>query len=322
MIVGRVSIAPMMRWTNQHFRVLMRMISPDLLLYTEMVTTGAILHGPKDRLLRYHLSEHPLALQLGGSEPDALAQCAQIGEAAGFDEVNLNIGCPSERVQSGSFGACLMREPVLVANCVREMMQATGLPVSVKCRIGVDDQEIDTTFPHFIDTVAEAGCQHFIVHARKAWLKGLNPKQNRDVPPLDYQRIWDCKQDRPELEIIINGGVKTVGHVAEHLSHVDGVMLGRVAYEDTYQIARICEAVFGKPAKSRMEIAKAYFDYCTEQVALGEPVSALLRPIFNLWKGESGAKIIRQKLTQACQQGRLLDLCDLVDAGNPFKIAS
>jgi len=231
-LVLPVSVAPMMEWTDRHCRYFLRRISRRCLLYTEMVTTGAVLHGDRGRLLAYHPDEHPLALQLGGSEPADLAECARIAESLGFDEINLNVGCPSDRVQSGRFGACLMAEPALVGRCVEAMRRAVSVPVTVKSRIAIDDQEEWPTLRGFVDTVAAAGCSRFIVHARKAWLTGLSPRENRDVPPLRYELVYRLKAARPDLAIVLNGGVASLSEVDAHLRHLDGVMLGRAAYQN------------------------------------------------------------------------------------------
>src|ERR1700761_4985954 len=226
----RLCVAPMMNWTDRHCRALHRVLSRRALLYTEMVTTGAVLHGDRARLLAYDPAEHPVALQLGGSEPRDLAEAARIGEALGYDEINLNVGCPSDRVQSGRFGACLMREPALVAEGVHAMLSAVRIPVTVKCRIGVDDQEPEVALFDLVDRCAAAGATVFVVHARKAWLDGLSPKENRDVPPLDYPLVHRLKRERPALTVVINGGVGSLDEARAHLTHVDGVMLGRAAY--------------------------------------------------------------------------------------------
>jgi tRNA-dihydrouridine synthase A len=228
-----LAVAPMMDWTDRHCRYFHRLLAPHALLYTEMVTAPAVIHGDRARLLGFDASEHPLALQLGGSEPEALAEAARIGAELGYDEINLNVGCPSDRVQSGRFGACLMREPALVRDCVvamREAVANTHATVTVKCRIGVDEQDEYGGLAQFVDEVHASGCNVFIVHARKAWLKGLSPKENRDIPPLDYPRVYRLKQARPDLPVVINGGIKTMAEVHEHLKHVDGAMLGRAAY--------------------------------------------------------------------------------------------
>ena len=225
-----VSVAPMMDWTDRHCRWFHRRLSKHVRLYTEMVVADAIIHGPRDRLLGYNADEHPIALQIGGSEPEKLAKATEIGASYGYDEININIGCPSDRVQSGAFGACLMKDSDLVADCYRAMAGVTEIPITVKCRLGVDDQDVEQTLPHFIETVAKAGCKHFIIHARKAWLQGLSPKENRDVPPLDYNLVRAMKTDFPELEIVLNGGLIDISDAIEQTQALDGFMLGRAAY--------------------------------------------------------------------------------------------
>jgi tRNA-dihydrouridine synthase A len=235
----RFSVAPMMDWTDRHCRAFHRILTRRALLYTEMVTSAAIMHGKREKLLGFSPAEHPMALQLGGSDPGELAEAASIGEAFGYDEINLNVGCPSDRVQAGRFGACLMAEPELVAACIGAIREAVRVPVTVKCRIGIDDQDSEADFTRFIDTVADAGCTVFIVHARKAWLKGLSPRQNRDVPPLDYPRVYRLKAARPDLTIAINGGIADLDEAQAHLAHVDGVMLGRAAYQNRCRRAAV-----------------------------------------------------------------------------------
>ena len=243
----RFCVAPMMEWTDRHCRYFLRLISQRTFLYTEMVTAEAVLHGNRERVLGFSPEEHPVGLQLGGSDPRSLAEAARIGAAYGYDEINLNIGCPSDRVQSGRFGACLMAEPDLVAECVAAMGEAVDVPITVKCRIGIDDQDAEESLDRFIDLVAKAGCRTFIVHARKAWLKGLSPKENRDVPPLDYGRVRRLKARRPDLEIVLNGGNRVLLRGAQaHLANVDGVMLGRAAYADPYLLAAVDRNLFGE----------------------------------------------------------------------------
>ena len=249
---GGFSIAPMMDRTDRHDRYFLRQISPSALLYTEMVTTGAILHGDTERFLKFDPAEHPVALQLGGSDPDDLARCTEIAAERGYDEVNLNVGCPSDRVQNAQFGACLMKQPELVASCIERMSGAVDVPVTVKTRIGVDDRDSWEDFRGFVETVAATGCGVFIIHARKAWLQGLSPKQNREIPPLSYETVYRLKQEYPELNVSINGGITEAPAVADHLEHVDGVMIGRAAYENPWLLAEIEEAVLGgAPAASR-----------------------------------------------------------------------
>ena len=291
MLNRTVSIAPMMGYTDRHARYFLRLISRHVLLYTEMVTTGAVLHGDRARLLRYDPRELPLAIQLGGSDPNELAECSRIAEDAGFSEVNLNVGCPSDRVQSGRIGACLMAEPGLVAECVASMRSAVDIPVTVKCRIGIDHMEGYETFAGFIETVAHAGCDTFIVHARKAWLQGLSPKQNREIPPLKYDYVYRLKQQHPELNIVINGGIKTLDEVSGHLQHVDGVMLGREAYHNPYLLAQVDKTFYGatEAEPSRSLIVDAFSDYVKEQLASGERLYAMTRHIHGLYKNSRGS---------------------------------
>lgn len=295
-----IAIAPMMDLTDRHYRYLMRIISRETLLYTEMVTTGALLNNEPKRFLAYHPTEHPIALQLGGSDPEALAKCAVIGQNFAYDEINLNVGCPSNRVQSGRFGACLMAEPDLVADCVKAMQQEVDIPVTVKCRIGIDDQEDYPSLKHFIETVAAVGCDNFTIHARKAWLKGLSPKQNREIPPLKYDVVYRIKQDFPELSIIINGGIKTIAEMQQHLQHVDGVMLGREAYYNPMLFTTVDKTFFGcqQPLKARRDILQAYIPYMALEHAKGTPVSYLSRHLLGLFQGMPGAKQWRRLLSE------------------------
>ena len=295
-----VSVAPMMDWTDRHCRYFHRLISRRALLYTEMVTTGAILHGDRERLLGFSPEEHPVALQLGGSDPAALAESARVGEAWGYDEVNLNVGCPSDRVQSGRFGACLMAEPELVARCVAAMREAVKVPVTVKSRIAIDDMEEWPTLERFVRTVAAAGCTRFIVHARKAWLQGLSPKENRDVPPLRYELVYRLKQELPQLDISINGGVKTLEATEEHLRHVDGVMIGRAAYESPYLLADVDRRFYGDeaPARTRHEVVMAMLPYVEQQRSRGAPLGAMTRHMLGLFGGLAGARAFRRHLSE------------------------
>lgn len=301
MISRAVSVAPMMGWTDRHARYFLRLISKHTLLYTEMVTTGALLHGEHARFLRYHPAEHPLALQLGGSDPQALAQCAAIAEVAGYDEVNLNVGCPSDRVKSGHFGACLMAQPELVADCVAAMSAATSVPVTVKCRVGIDEMESFQAFEHFISTVAAAGCNTFIVHARKAWLKGLSPKQNREIPPLKYEYVHRLKKERPDLTVVINGGIKTIESVQQQLEFVDGVMIGREAYHNPYLLASVDKDIYkdeNAVIKNREEIVLQLCDYIDAELAEGVPLHSISRHILGLFQGCRGAKAWRRYLSE------------------------
>jgi len=299
MLNSTVSIAPMMGYTDRHARYFLRLISRHALLYTEMVTSGAVLHGDRKKLLRFHANEQPLAIQLGGSDPSELAECSRIAEASGFSEVNLNVGCPSDRVQSGRIGACLMAEPGLVAESIHAMRSAVEIPVTVKCRIGIDNMESYDSFNAFIETVAEAGCNTFIVHARKAWLKGLSPKQNREIPPLKYEYVYRLKQDHPQLNIVINGGIKTLDQVAEHLQRVDGVMLGREAYHNPYMLAQVDRLFFGEKGaeRSRSEIIDEFTAYVEKQLMSGERLHAITRHLHGLYKHSCGSNAWKRYLS-------------------------
>ena len=293
----RLSVAPMLDWSDKHGRYLHRLITKNTRLYTEMVTTGGLLHGGERRHLRYDEVEHPLALQLGGSEPADLARCAQIGARWGYDEINLNCGCPSERVQRGAFGACLMAEPQLVADGVKAMVDAVDVPVTVKHRIGIDKEESYAFVRDFVGTVADAGCRVFIVHARNAWLKGLSPKENREIPPLRYERVYQLKRDFPHLTIVLNGGVTTDEQIAEHLRHVDGVMLGREAYHHPWMMsgwdARFLGGTPNPITPDEVEAAMvAYMQ--RELVEDGTPWSAIARHMLGLHHGRRGARLWRQ----------------------------
>ena len=272
----RLAVAPMMDWTDRHERYFLRLIARRTLLYTEMVTTGAILFGDKTRFLAFDAAEHPVALQLGGSEPDALAAAARAGQAFGYDEINLNVGCPSDRVQDGRFGACLMAAPALVARAVEAMSEAVDLPVTVKTRIGIDEQDSYGFLADFVGQVAEAGCSAFVIHARKAWLTGLSPKENRSVPPLNYGRVHRLKADFPGLGIVVNGGIKTAAQAAEQLARVDGVMIGRAAYQDPYCLASMEQTLFDdpRPVPSRHEIVARLLPYVERQRRAGVPPPA------------------------------------------------
>jgi tRNA-dihydrouridine synthase A len=305
----RVSVAPMMDWTDRHCRSLHRLVSRHTWLYTEMVTTGALLYGDVARHLAFTPAEAPVALQLGGSEPGDLAKSAKLGEQWGYDEINLNCGCPSERVQRGAFGACLMKEPALVADCVKAMRDAVSIPVTVKHRIGVDAVEDYEFVRDFVGTIADAGCEVFIVHARNAILKGLSPKENREIPPLKYEYAYRLKRDFPHLEISINGGIKTLDEVEEHLKHVDGVMLGREAYHNPYLMASFDARYYGDdtPVKSRAEILEAMQPYIREQLARhgkeavggGLRLNSITRHMLGLMAGMPGARVFRQTLSDS-----------------------
>jgi tRNA-dihydrouridine synthase A len=290
----------MMDWTDRHCRYLLRQISKHTLLYTEMVTTGAILHGDRRRFLRYDSCEHPLALQLGGSEPHLLAECSRIGEDAGYDEINLNVGCPSDRVQSGRFGACLMAEPALVADCIAAMKNAVTVPVTVKTRIGIDDQDSYEELAHFIACVQQAGCETFIIHARKAFLQGLSPKENRTIPPLNYDYAYRIKQQYPELSIIINGGITDLDAAAKHLLAVDGVMLGRSAYHNPYILAEVDRRLFhdDSPAPGREEVVECMLPYIERELKQGSPLKHITRHMLGLFQGMPGARQWRRHLSE------------------------
>ncbi len=319
----RLSIAPMMDWTDRHCRSFHRLLAPRARLYTEMVTTGALLHGDVERHLRFDAGEHPLALQLGGSDPDALARCAELAERWGYDEINLNCGCPSDRVREGQFGACLMLDPDRVAACVAAMRGATRLPVTVKHRIGVDNSDGYAFMRHFVSTVAAAGCAVFIVHARKAWLQGLSPRENRELPPLTYEHVYRLKQDMPQLTIVINGGLRSAEDCEAQLQQVDGVMLGREAYENPYALVAIECALFDNrtPAPGRDEILLRYLPYVERELAAGTPLARITRHLLGLYRGQPGGRAFRRLLSeQAHRAGAGLDL--LIAARPSFAAAA
>lgn len=295
-----LSVAPMMDWTDRHDRYFLRLITRHVLLYSEMVTTDAILRGDRKRLLEFNEAEQPLALQLGGCDPVKLAACAQIAEDWGYSEINLNVGCPSDRVQSGRFGACLMAEPELVAACVQSMRAACSLPVTVKTRIGIDDLDSYEHLCHFIRTVADAGCDTFILHARKAWLQGLSPKENREIPPLQYPTVYRIKRDFPQLTIVLNGGVTTLEQVETHLQSVDGVMLGRAAYQNPYLLAEVDQRFFGdtRPAPSRLEVVESLIPYIEREMSCGTLLKHITRHVLGLFQGQPGARAWRRHLSQ------------------------
>ncbi len=293
-----LSVAPMMDWTDRHCRYFHRLLSPNARLYSEMVTSPALIHGDRERLLGFDASEHPLALQLGGSDPAELAEAARIGAQFGYDEINLNVGCPSDRVQSGRFGACLMREPELVADCFAAMRDAVSIPVTLKCRLGVDAQDEYADLQHFIETVNAKGCAVFVVHARKAWLKGLSPKENRDVPPLNYERVYQLKRDFPTLQIIINGGIGLVADAQNHLQHVDGVMLGRVAYHEPYRLAELEQALYATPLPAREELVGKMRPYIEAHLASGGKLQHITRHMLGLFQGLPGARAWRRYLSE------------------------
>ena len=296
----KFTVAPMLDWTDRHCRFFHRLLTKEAVLYTEMVTTGAILYGDPARQLRFNSQEHPVALQLGGSEPQELAQCARIAQDYGYDEINLNVGCPSERVQKGAFGACLMAEPQLIAECVSAMQAAVAIPITVKNRIGIDDQEDYVDLHNFIDTVSQAGCQTFIIHARKAWLKGLSPKENREIPPLRYDLVYQIKQAFPALEIIINGGITTLEQCQQHLQHVDGVMVGREAYHNPWLLTQVDPLLYGTPAplESRQAALLAMLPYVQAQLDAGVPLGHISRHLLGLFQGMPGARAFRRLISE------------------------
>ena len=309
---NKFSIAPMMEWSDRHCRYFWRLLTKHTLLYTEMVTTGALIHGDKDRFLNYNPEEHPLALQVGGSDPAHLAESARMAEQWGYDEINLNCGCPSDRVQSGKIGAILMAEPELVAECISAMINACSIPVTIKHRIGIDDMEDYEDMCRFVEAVAEAGCKTFIIHARKAWLKGLSPKENREIPPLKYELVYRLKEEYPHLNIVINGGIKTIEHTNALLKHVDGVMIGREAYNNPYFLAEVDKLIYAdykSSISSRMEAAEAYADYCERQLKAGMRLHHMTRHILGLFQGQPRARLFRKYLTEnACKPDAKIDV--------------
>jgi tRNA-dihydrouridine synthase A len=305
-----VSIAPMMDWTDRHCRYFYRLISKNVQLYTEMITTKAILRGDKNRLLDFDTVENPLVLQLGGSDPKEMAVCALIAQDWGYDEVNINVGCPSDRVLSGSFGACLMKEPNLVAQCVESMTDKCEIPVTVKHRIGIDDMESYGELSDFVFQISNKGCQHFIVHARKAWLKGLSPKENRTIPPLNYSWVYQLKKDFPSLKITINGGIESCEDVKKHLELVDGVMMGRSIYHNPFLLREIDKTIFDENNSliDREQILKKYMTYIEKQSQNGVPIRSMTRHILGIYHGEANAKLFRRLLS-----GKIVGLDQLND---------
>src|ERR1700730_7401483 len=294
------SVAPMMDWTDRHCRVFHRLMTRRGRLYTEMLTTGAILHGDRGRLLGFDASEHPLALQLGGSDPRDIATAAKIGEDFGYDEINLNVGCPSDRVKDGRFGACLMAEPALVAACVDAMKRAVHIPVTVKCRIGIDDQDPETALDALARGVVAAGAAALIVHARKAWLNGLSPKENRDIPPLCYDRVYRLKAAMPDVPIIINGGIASLAEASQHLAHVDGVMLGRAAYQEPWRLLDVDPEIFGEvaPYATMKDVFEAMMPYSEDQLARGARLHSMTRHFVGAFHGVPGARAFRRHLAE------------------------
>jgi tRNA-dihydrouridine synthase A len=289
----------MMEWTDRHCRFFHRLLTRHALLYTEMLTTGAILHGDRTRLLAFDAAEHPVALQLGGSDPAALAECARIAVDFGYDEINLNVGCPSDRVQEGRFGACLMAEPALVGACVAAMKRAVSIPVTVKCRIGIDDQDPEVALDTLASSAVDAGVDALIVHARKAWLAGLSPRENRDIPPLDYDRVRRLKARHPALPVVLNGGIVTVAQAKEELAHVDGVMMGRAAYQEPWRLLDVDPLLFGAPASfgSAKAVAEAFVPYIEREMAQGVRLHAMTRHMLGLFRAVPGARAYRRHLS-------------------------
>ena len=294
----KICVAPMMDWTDRHCRVLHRLLTARALLYTEMVTAEAILHGDKNRLLGFDACEHPVALQLGGSEPQRLAEAARIAQDFGYDEVNLNVGCPSDRVQSGRFGACLMKEPALVADCVAAMHKAVAIPVTVKCRIGVDKQDPEKALRDLIAASANEGVTSFAVHARMAWLEGLSPKENRDLPPLDYDLVGQVKQENPKLEIILNGGIQNLDEAESHLARFDGVMLGRAAYQNAAMLAEVDARFFGGEPRDLDAAVEGYCAYVERKLAEGVRLHSMTKHMLGLYNGRPGARAFRRHLSE------------------------
>ncbi len=300
MLAYRFSVAPMMDWTDRHCRVFHRLLTRRARLYTEMLTSAAIVHGDRERLLAFDASEHPVALQLGGSDPQELATSAKIGEDFGYDEINLNVGCPSDRVKEGRFGACLMAEPELVASCVDAMKRAVKIPVTVKCRIGIDDQNPEDALGRLAHGVVGAGADAVIVHARKAWLQGLSPKENRDIPPLDYDRVYRLKAAMPHVPVIINGGIASVAEAKAHLAHVDGVMLGRVAYQEPWRLLAVDPELFGEaaPHATMKDAFEAMMPYIARELARGTRLHAITRHFVGAYHGVPGARAFRRYLAE------------------------
>jgi len=295
----------MLNWTDRHCRYFLRLLSRHTLLYTEMVTTGAIMHGDVERHLRFDAAEHPVALQLGGSKPNELGHCSKIAEEYGYDEVNLNVGCPSDRVQSGMFGACLMANPLLVADCIKAMLDAASIPVTIKHRIGIDDMDSYAQLCDFVGAVAESGCSCFIIHARKAWLQGLSPKENRDKPPLHYETVYRIKQDFPDLEIVINGGIMTLDEAGEHLQQVDGVMIGRAIYHDPWILADADRSIFGEQNRLSgcFDVIEKILPYVEKELAGGTRLHHITRHMIGLFNGMPGARRWRRYLSEnACRK--------------------
>lgn len=310
-------VAPMMDWTDRHDRMFLRLFTRRALLYTEMVTSSALKHGDAGYLLHYDPAEHPVALQLGGSNPEELAAATEMGNKAGYAEINLNVGCPSPRVQSGAFGACLMTDPTLVARCIEAMGAVSEVPVTVKCRIGVDDLDSDQHLMRFVDTVANAGCDLFVIHARIAILEGLSPKENREIPPLNYERVFRVKERFPDLKIVINGGISTLQQTRAMLQHVDGIMMGREAYQNPYILHNIDSELFGEQvcSKTRIEYLLDYIPYMERELAQGSPLHHMTRHVLGLFKGQKGGKQFRRHLSMHAHRkdAGINVLCDAIN---------
>lgn len=319
---NRLSVAPMLDWTDRHCRYFHRLMTSQTLLYTEMVTTGAIIHGKGD-FLAYNQEEHPVALQLGGSNPVDLAHCAKLAQERGYDEINLNVGCPSDRVQNGRFGACLMAEPQLVADCVAAMKEVVDVPVTVKTRIGIDDQDSYEFLTDFISIVSEkGGCEQFTIHARKAWLSGLSPKENREIPPLDYSRAYQIKKDFSHLNIAINGGVKSLEEAKLHLAHLDGVMIGREAYQSPYILAEVDQQIFGldAPVKKRSEVIFEMFPYIEQQLSQGAYLGHITRHMLGMFQSMPGARQWRRHISEnAHKAGAGIEVVEAALAKIPYQ---
>jgi len=319
---NRLSVAPMLDWTDRHCRYFHRLMTSQTLLYTEMVTTGAIIHGKGD-FLAYNQEEHPVAMQLGGSNPVDLAHCAKLAQERGYDEINLNVGCPSDRVQNGRFGACLMAEPQLVADCVAAMKEVVDVPVTVKTRIGIDDQDSYEFLTDFISIVSEkGGCEQFTIHARKAWLSGLRPKENREIPPLDYNRAYQIKKDLSHLNIAINGGVKSLEEAKLHLAHLDGVMIGREAYQSPYILAEVDQQIFGldAPVKKRSEVIFEMFPYIEQQLSQGAYLGHITRHMLGMFQSMPGARQWRRHISEnAHKAGAGIEVVEAALAKIPYQ---
>ena len=304
----KICVAPMMQYTDMHDRFLLRLISKNIYLYTEMISTGSIIFGNCLEQFNFNNEEHPVAVQLGGSNPNHLGECAKTAESYGYDEINLNVGCPSERVQKGRFGACLMLEPELVAECVTEMSKSVEIPITIKCRLGIDDREDYEFLTNFVEIVKSSGVSTFIIHARNGLLKGLSPRQNRNIPPLKYDYVYRLKQDNEDLNIIINGGIKDLDEAKKHLLHVDGVMIGRASYDNPFMLSKVDELFFNQPInnKKKVDILNEYLDYVTAMKAKGYDLSRMLKHLFGLSKGDTHARAFRKKVHQSILDGDIV----------------